>query len=205
MVPRGEKGVCWRYRCAGSRSSSRPAPPSPTRGLRPCLSDRHHHRRRRRHRVPMTFVIPRFATIFEDPGQASRSPRRSSSQRARHAELLVGGVLLVRRACSRGATGRATRTVACSGINGAAPAAGGATVHEVETARFARTLGTMLKSGCRARRSRGGGDRMSTRRGAPCRAWLTASARRHHRSGCRAGNVSRAGDAHGSCGRGTGR
>ena len=99
----------------------------------------------------MTFVIPRFATIFNDLGQTIPLPTQILLRvSAAHAALLVGaarslamaGVLAWRivdwrrrRAGSRGTSSLLRLPIV------------GALVLKIETARFARTLGTMLKSG----------------------------------------------------------
>jgi general secretion pathway protein F len=97
----------------------------------------------------MTFVIPRFATIFEDLGQAVPLPTQillwTSAGVQRYwwvGVLLVLGAVLGWRVWTASPQGRLAwhRTLL------RLPLAGRVTL-KVETARFARTLGTMLKSG----------------------------------------------------------
>jgi general secretion pathway protein F len=97
----------------------------------------------------MTFVIPRFATIFKDLNQAIPLPTQillgvsaALSQYWWVGLVLVLAVVLAWRVWTGSPEGRMAwdRTI----LN--APLFGGIALH-VETARFARTLGTMLKSG----------------------------------------------------------
>jgi general secretion pathway protein F len=97
----------------------------------------------------MTFVIPRFATIFRDLNQAIPLPTQillSVSATLQQywwiGMVVVLGVVLAWRMWTATPEGRMSwdRTVL------RAPIFGGIAMH-VETARFARTLGTMLRSG----------------------------------------------------------
>jgi general secretion pathway protein F len=97
----------------------------------------------------MTFVIPRFATIFKDLNQAIPLPTQillsvsaALSQYWWVGMVVVLAVVLAWRVWTGSPEGRMAwdRTIL------KAPLFGGIALH-VETARFARTLGTMLKSG----------------------------------------------------------
>jgi general secretion pathway protein F len=97
----------------------------------------------------MTFVIPRFATIFRDLNQAIPLPTQIllTVSALLQAYWWVGmvvalGVVLAWRMWTATPEGRLSwdRTIL------KAPMIGGIALH-VETARFARTLGTMLRSG----------------------------------------------------------
>jgi general secretion pathway protein F len=97
----------------------------------------------------LTFVIPRFATIFADLGQAVPLPTQillgvSAGARAYWwvAVLLVLAAVLVWRVWTGTAEGR----MAWDRLLLRMPIVGRLTT-KIETARFARTLGTMLKSG----------------------------------------------------------
>jgi general secretion pathway protein F len=97
----------------------------------------------------MTFVIPRFATIFADLGQAIPLPTQIllSVSAGLHdywwiGALLVVGAVLGWRMWTGSAEGRLQWDHTILG----APIVGRLSL-KVETARFARTLGTMLKSG----------------------------------------------------------
>jgi general secretion pathway protein F len=97
----------------------------------------------------MTFVIPRFATIFDDLGQAIPLPTQillAVSGALREywwiGGLAVLGGVLAWRMWTSSPQGRLSWDRSVLGL----PVAGRLTV-KVETARFARTLGTMLKSG----------------------------------------------------------
>lgn len=97
----------------------------------------------------MTFVIPRFATIFADLGQAVPLPTQillSVSAGFQHywwaGVLLILAAVLAWRVWTGTPEGRLQWDQTLLGL----PLAGPLTV-KVETARFARTLGTMLKSG----------------------------------------------------------
>jgi general secretion pathway protein F len=97
----------------------------------------------------MTFVIPRFATIFADLGQAVPLPTQillSVSAGFQHywwaGVLLVLAAVLAWRVWTGTPEGRMQWDQTLLGL----PLAGPLTM-KVETARFARTLGTMLKSG----------------------------------------------------------
>ncbi len=97
----------------------------------------------------MTFVIPRFATIFADLGQAVPLPTQillAVSAGFQHywwaGVLLILAAVLGWRVWTGTPEGRMQWDQALLGL----PLAGPLTM-KVETARFARTLGTMLKSG----------------------------------------------------------
>jgi general secretion pathway protein F len=97
----------------------------------------------------MTFVIPRFATIFRDlnqtiplPTQILLSVSAALSQYWWVGMVAVLAVVLAWRAWTASPEGRMAWDRAIL----KAPIFGGIALH-VETARFARTLGTMLKSG----------------------------------------------------------
>jgi general secretion pathway protein F len=97
----------------------------------------------------MTFVIPRFATIFADLGQAIPLPTQillTISTRLREywwvAPPLVLGVVVIWRVWTSTAEGRLAWDRALLKM----PIVGSLTT-KIETARFTRTLGTMLKSG----------------------------------------------------------
>lgn len=97
----------------------------------------------------MTFVIPRFATIFADLGQTVPLPTQillSVSAGFQHywwaGVLLVLAAVLAWRVWTGTPEGRLRWDQTLLGL----PLAGPLTIR-VETARFARTLGTMLKSG----------------------------------------------------------
>src|SRR3990172_5942064 len=97
----------------------------------------------------MTFVIPRFATIFADLGQAIPLPTRillavsAAFQAYWWAGLLAGlAGVLAWRVWTSSPEGRLGWDRVLPGL----PVLGRLSL-KVETARFARTLGTMLKSG----------------------------------------------------------
>jgi general secretion pathway protein F len=97
----------------------------------------------------MTFVIPRFATIFADMGQAIPLPTQillSTSVTVRSywwvGLLAVIAIVLAWRVWTGTPEGR----FAWDGLQLRLPLAG-KLIMKIETARFARTLGTMLKSG----------------------------------------------------------
>ena len=97
----------------------------------------------------MTFVIPRFATIFADLGQAVPLPTQillSVSAGFQHywwaGVLGILAAIVAWRVWTGTPEGRLQWDQTLLGL----PLAGPLTV-KVETARFARTLGTMLKSG----------------------------------------------------------
>jgi general secretion pathway protein F len=97
----------------------------------------------------MTFVIPRFAVIFKDLGQAIPLPTQIllevSAAIVSYWWLGLGGVLAIVlgwRMWTSSAEGRLAWDQTLLRL----PLVGGLTL-KVETARFARTLGTMLKSG----------------------------------------------------------
>ena len=97
----------------------------------------------------MTFVIPRFATIFRDLNQAIPLPTQillSVSATLQQywwvGMVVVLGVVLAWRMWTATPEGRMSWDRAIL----RAPIFGGIAMH-VETARFARTLGTMLRSG----------------------------------------------------------
>ncbi len=97
----------------------------------------------------MTFVIPRFATIFADVGQAVPLPTQILlSVSAITQQYWWAGVLLILAAVLawRVWTGTPEGRLQWDQTLLRLPLAGPLTVR-VETARFARTLGTMLKSG----------------------------------------------------------
>jgi general secretion pathway protein F len=97
----------------------------------------------------MTFVIPRFATIFNDLGQAIPLPTQIllSVSAALQAYWWVGAlVVTVGVLAWRVWTGTPQGRAAWDQLVLRLPIAG-ALALKVETARFARTLGTMLKSG----------------------------------------------------------
>lgn len=97
----------------------------------------------------MTFVIPRFASIFADMGQAIPLPTQilMTASAAVRGYWWVGvlglvGVVLAWRVWTSTAEGRLAWDRAVLGL----PMAGRLAI-KVETARFSRTLGTMLRSG----------------------------------------------------------
>jgi general secretion pathway protein F len=97
----------------------------------------------------LTFVIPRFATIFSDLGQAIPLPTQillAVSTRAREywwvAPPLVLAVVLIWRVWTSTAEGRLTWDLWVLRMPIVGPLA-----TKIETARFTRTLGTMLRSG----------------------------------------------------------
>ena len=97
----------------------------------------------------LTFVIPRFATIFSDLGQTIPLPTQillSVSMTARQywwvAPPIVLGVVLVWRVWTSTAEGRLAWDQWLLRMPIVGPL-----VMKVETARFTRTLGTMLRSG----------------------------------------------------------
>jgi general secretion pathway protein F len=97
----------------------------------------------------MTFVIPRFATIFEDLGQAIPLPTQilMAVSAALQSYWWVGAVLVLAgvlawRIWTGTPQGRASWDQSLLRLPILGPLA-----LKVETARFARTLGTMLKSG----------------------------------------------------------
>lgn len=97
----------------------------------------------------MTFVIPRFATIFEDLGQAIPLPTQIllAASGAVQAYWWLGGVValagvLAWRTWTASPQGRLQWDRLVLGL----PLLG-SLVTKVETARFTRTLGTMLRSG----------------------------------------------------------
>ncbi|HEX6212445.1 MAG TPA: type II secretion system F family protein [Methylomirabilota bacterium] len=97
----------------------------------------------------MTFVIPRFATIFEDLGQAIPLPTQilMAVSAALQSYWWVGAVLVLAgvlawRMWTGTPQGRASWDQSLLRLPILGPLA-----LKVETARFARTLGTMLKSG----------------------------------------------------------
>ena len=97
----------------------------------------------------MTFVIPRFATIFEDLGQAIPLPTQilMAVSAALQSYWWVGAVLVLAgvlawRMWTGTPQGRASWDQSLLRLPILGPL-----VLKVETARFARTLGTMLKSG----------------------------------------------------------
>jgi len=99
--------------------------------------------------ILVTFVIPRFAKIFADMGQAIPLPTQiilSVSQMVRSYWWVLGGALFLGwygfRMYIRSAEGKVSwdrfklRLVIIGGL-----------VRQIETARFSRTLGTLLQSG----------------------------------------------------------
>jgi general secretion pathway protein F len=97
----------------------------------------------------MTFVIPRFATIFADLGQAVPLPTQillwvSAACQAYWwvGVLLILGTVLAWRVWTGSPQGRLRWDQMVLGMPMIGPLA-----MKIETARFARTLGTMLKSG----------------------------------------------------------
>jgi general secretion pathway protein F len=97
----------------------------------------------------MTFVIPRFATIFADLGQAIPLPTQillwvsAACQAYWWVGLLVLlGAVLAWRVWTGSPQGRLSWDQMVLGVPMIGPLA-----MKIETARFARTLGTMLKSG----------------------------------------------------------
>jgi general secretion pathway protein F len=97
----------------------------------------------------MTFVIPRFATIFQDLGQAVPLPTQillNVSAALQNYWWLGAIVALVGVLAWRVWTGNAEGRLAWDQTLLRLPLVGHLTM-KVETARFARTLGTMLKSG----------------------------------------------------------
>jgi type II secretion system protein F len=97
----------------------------------------------------MTFVIPRFATIFQDLGQTIPLPTQIllSISAALQTYWWVGAIIaligvLAWRVWTGNPEGRRAADQALLGL----PLIGPLTM-KVETARFARTLGTMLRSG----------------------------------------------------------
>ena len=97
----------------------------------------------------MTFVIPRFATIFEDLGQAIPLPTQIllSVSAAMQAYWWVGVLIVAAGVLAwRMWTGNPHGRLQWDQTILRLPLAGPLSM-KVETARFARTLGTMLKSG----------------------------------------------------------
>jgi general secretion pathway protein F len=97
----------------------------------------------------MTFVIPRFATIFKDLNQAIPLPTQMllSTSAALQQYWWVGLVLALAVILAwRVWTGTPEGRMSWDRAVLRAPIFGGIALH-VETARFARTLGTMLRSG----------------------------------------------------------
>jgi general secretion pathway protein F len=97
----------------------------------------------------MTFVIPRFASIFQDLGQTIPLPTQIllSISAAVQTYWWVGAILaLVGVLAWRVWTGNPEGRLAWDRAILRLPLVGGLTM-KVETARFARTLGTMLRSG----------------------------------------------------------
>jgi general secretion pathway protein F len=97
----------------------------------------------------MTFVIPRFASIFQDLGQTIPLPTQIllSISAAVQTYWWVGAILaLVGVLAWRVWTGNPEGRLAWDRALLRLPLVGGLTM-KVETARFARTLGTMLRSG----------------------------------------------------------
>ena len=97
----------------------------------------------------MTFVIPRFATIFADLGQAIPLPTQIlMTVSAAMREWWWAGALVILAALVgwRMWTGTAEGRLQWDQLVLRLPVAGRLSL-KVETARFARTLGTMLKSG----------------------------------------------------------
>jgi general secretion pathway protein F len=97
----------------------------------------------------MTFVIPRFATIFADLGQAIPLPTQILLTVSAGFQsywwvgvLVILGALLAWRMWTGSPQGRAQWDQTVLGLPLVGPLA-----MKIETARFARTLGTMLKSG----------------------------------------------------------
>src|SRR5438552_10506592 len=97
----------------------------------------------------MTFVIPRFATIFADLGQAVPLPTQillSLSAGFQHYWWALVLVVLAAILAWRVRTGTPEGRLAWDQMVLRLPLVGALST-KVETARFARTLGTMLKSG----------------------------------------------------------
>jgi type II secretion system protein F len=97
----------------------------------------------------MTFVIPRFATIFNDLGQAIPLPTQilMTVSAALQSYWWVGATLVMAAVLAwRMWTSTPQGRASCDLFVLRLPIAG-ALALKVETARFARTLGTMLKSG----------------------------------------------------------
>jgi general secretion pathway protein F len=97
----------------------------------------------------MTFVIPRFATIFQDLGQAIPLPTQIllNVSAALQNYWWLGAVLILAGVLAwRMWTGNPEGRLAWDRTLLQLPIVGRLTM-KVETARFARTLGTMLKSG----------------------------------------------------------
>jgi general secretion pathway protein F len=97
----------------------------------------------------MTFVIPRFATIFADMGQAIPLPTQIllSTSLVLQSYWWVGALVLVGAILGwRLWTGTADGRLQWDRLLLRLPLVG-ALLTRVETARFARTLGTMLRSG----------------------------------------------------------
>src|SRR5256885_14802362 len=97
----------------------------------------------------MTFVIPRFATIFSDLGQTMPLPTQILLWVSAGVQgywwagvLLILGALLAWRVWTGSPQGRIGWDQALLGLPLIGPL-----FRKIETARFARTLGTMLKSG----------------------------------------------------------
>jgi type II secretion system protein F len=97
----------------------------------------------------MTFVIPRFATIFADLGQTIPLPTQILLTVSAGFQsywwvgvLVILGALLAWRMWTRSPQGRLQWDQTVLGLPLIGPLA-----MKIETARFARTLGTMLKSG----------------------------------------------------------
>jgi general secretion pathway protein F len=97
----------------------------------------------------MTFVIPRFATIFQDLGQAIPLPTQIllNVSAALQSYWWVGAIVILAGVLAwRVWTGNPEGRLAWDQTLLRLPIIGHLTM-KVETARFARTLGTMLKSG----------------------------------------------------------
>ncbi len=99
--------------------------------------------------ILLTFVIPRFAKIFEDMGQAIPLPTQimlSISQTVRSYWWVLGGALLLGwygfRTYVRSGEGKVSWDRFKLGL-----VIIGKLVKEIEVARFSRTLGTLLQSG----------------------------------------------------------
>jgi general secretion pathway protein F len=97
----------------------------------------------------MTFVIPRFATIFSDLGQTMPLPTQILLWASAGVQgywwagvLLILGAILAWRVWTGSPQGRISWDQSLLGLPLIGPL-----FTKIETARFARTLGTMLKSG----------------------------------------------------------